>query len=415
MADHPPFSGVIGAPAAAIAPIVTGWTDDGANVRLTTAADTVSIGTAVPVAGRKVTVLTTGVNQGLRVSTTASTDNVLDALNGAEAFARMSLLTDSLSFGGGAAAVDVRAWRSGAGALTIDNGTVGGQSTLNVSGVGVMTANDAVLNANTDVLTLVHSTTGLAAANLSAGLLFRGETTTGTIESYARIAAVGTSVIAGALSAELAFFTCLAGSGPTERWRVAAGGSWVPSNDNSYPVGTASLRVSNIRVGTAYQLIAVLGDANPTAQITSATLKLGLNTADNLSTRLYCTANKSLTVDDGAAGPLTDFKVLGMTSTQGRTGGVLTRNIAHTGYTAVITDETILWDVAGGNCLQLLPAAVTGRTLTIKHDGPSANTLGITPAGVERIDATVGPAVLYLTSWQCVHLRGVTGVGWSIV
>lgn len=57
MSDLPRWSGLSSASAAGIAPVVTGWTDDGTNVRLTTPTDTVSIGTSTPVAGAELTVL----------------------------------------------------------------------------------------------------------------------------------------------------------------------------------------------------------------------------------------------------------------------------------------------------------------------------------------------------------------------
>ncbi len=55
--NHPPFSGILPGSAAALAPIVTGWTDDGTVVRLTTATDQVGIGTTAPLVGSKLDVV----------------------------------------------------------------------------------------------------------------------------------------------------------------------------------------------------------------------------------------------------------------------------------------------------------------------------------------------------------------------
>jgi hypothetical protein len=117
----------------------SGWTDDGANVRLTTATDTVSIGTATPTAGRKVTVLNTGTDLGFRVTTNAVTDNVLDtlSLNGGAADdtnARWALTGngDAL-WGPGNAAADARLYRAGTSDLRFDNGA-GGSTSVSVLG-----------------------------------------------------------------------------------------------------------------------------------------------------------------------------------------------------------------------------------------------------------------------------------------
>lgn len=89
--------------------IVTGFTRDvgpPATTRLSTATDQVALGTATPVTGRKLTVLTTGVNQGLRAWLTAITDNVIDALVNVEATVRMQLTSEGLYFGPGSGAID---------------------------------------------------------------------------------------------------------------------------------------------------------------------------------------------------------------------------------------------------------------------------------------------------------------------
>lgn len=139
MPDRPEFFGLSAPPiTAAVVGALAGWVRDSgtATTRLFAAADQVSIGTATAVTGRKLTILTTGANQGIRISATAATDNVIDALNGADAFPRLSIdASGAVVWGGGAGAGDLRAQRSAAGVLALDNGA-GGDATLTVRKLG---------------------------------------------------------------------------------------------------------------------------------------------------------------------------------------------------------------------------------------------------------------------------------------
>ena len=117
----------------------SGWTDDGTTVRLTTANDVVAIGTATATTGRKVTVLNTGTDLGFRVTTNATSDNVLDtlSLNGGapdDTNARWALTGNGdVLWGPGNAAADARLYRAGASDLRFDNGA-GGSTSLSVLG-----------------------------------------------------------------------------------------------------------------------------------------------------------------------------------------------------------------------------------------------------------------------------------------
>jgi hypothetical protein len=110
-----------------------GWTDSGTIVYLTTATDQVSIGSNTAAAGRALSVWNTSASLfGLRVTTVdAATENILDTLclNGAgpdDAAPRFAVNgAGDLAWGGGALAPDLRARRSGASTLTLDNGGVG--------------------------------------------------------------------------------------------------------------------------------------------------------------------------------------------------------------------------------------------------------------------------------------------------
>lgn len=97
--------------------------------------------------------------------------------------------------------------------------------------------------------------------------------------------------------------------------------------------------------------------------------------------RLRRSANKTLTLDDNAAGSMV-LIVKGSTSTQQRIHAAATKAFVDTPYTTLATDETIFWNCAGGNCTQNLPTPVgaLGRTLIVKRTDTTANTLTLTPA-----------------------------------
>jgi hypothetical protein len=117
------------------APVVSGWTDSGTVVYLTTATDDVSIGSNTPVANRKLSVTNEGANLGVSVVTVASTDNVIETFVSGEANLRFSVIgTGALRWGaGGASALDVRLYRTNTNTLTVDNGA-GGSALFSVLG-----------------------------------------------------------------------------------------------------------------------------------------------------------------------------------------------------------------------------------------------------------------------------------------
>lgn len=107
----------------AAAASASGWTDDGTVVRLTTVTDQVGIGTAAPVAARKLHVLATGTNIGVRSETALSTATALDVLVTADAVARWSLAASGTqSWSTGALAADVTLGRGAADRLDLGAG-----------------------------------------------------------------------------------------------------------------------------------------------------------------------------------------------------------------------------------------------------------------------------------------------------
>ena len=103
-----------------------GWTDGGATVYLTTAADVVSIGNNVGVSNRKLSVYNTGTDLGMSVLSLAATDNVLDAKVVGDAADRIQIVTaGNVLWGSGAAAADLRLSRTGTKTLTLDDNAAG--------------------------------------------------------------------------------------------------------------------------------------------------------------------------------------------------------------------------------------------------------------------------------------------------
>lgn len=106
----------------------SGWTDGGSTVYLTTSSEVVSVGSNTGESSRKLSVINTGTDLGIRVVTSgASNENVLDtrSLNGAgpdDSQARFAISGDgNQAWGSGSGAQDLRIRRSAAATLTIDN------------------------------------------------------------------------------------------------------------------------------------------------------------------------------------------------------------------------------------------------------------------------------------------------------
>ena len=119
-------------------PVLSGWTDGGTTVYLDTSTDLVSIGSNTAESNRKLTIANTGTDLGIRVVTSAaSNENIFDtrSLNGAAADdtqARFAINGEgSHVWGpGGSSAPDLRIRRSLGSTLTIDNAGAGGATIL---------------------------------------------------------------------------------------------------------------------------------------------------------------------------------------------------------------------------------------------------------------------------------------------
>lgn len=105
----------------------SGWTDGGAEVYLTTSTDQVTVGASgTALASRKLSVITTGANQGIGIQGAATTDNAIAALVSGDALPRFqALASGALVFGSGTLQ-DVRLLRTSADTIQFDNNAGGG-------------------------------------------------------------------------------------------------------------------------------------------------------------------------------------------------------------------------------------------------------------------------------------------------
>ena len=204
----PLYSGASG-PSLAAAVAAGGWTRDAgppATVRLNTATDQVAIGTATPVTGRKLTVLNTGTDLGVRIRTLASTDNVLDVVNGAEAFARFSVeATGRISFGSGLVAADAGIERGAADRVDTSTGDSFNVGTGGALLMGGTTVFDSTRNLAVNLVPSADNSIsiGSSANRVSGfnGVVYRVFTTVSDAEPSLSVGTGGIAFGAGGASA----------------------------------------------------------------------------------------------------------------------------------------------------------------------------------------------------------------------
>jgi hypothetical protein len=160
---------------------------------------------------------------------------------------------------------------------------------------------------------------------------------------------------------------------------AAGAATLAPGADSVGALGTASLRWSTV-VGNAHNVFGALGDANPTATLTSATLRFGSGGASAVDTRVYRTGTNTVTVDNGAGGSAL-FSVLGTTQVQRFQTALVTT--AASPYAVTSTDYVVLANPGGAQTINLPAAAagLTGRMITVKRANNSANIVTVGTLG----------------------------------
>ncbi|MDI7267969.1 MAG: hypothetical protein QME96_08240 [Myxococcota bacterium] len=144
-----------------------------------------------------------------------------------DANAAMRLNASSLAFGaGGAGALDVSLSRSAADTLQL----AAGDSFQVADGTVTVTDDDANNASVSRVLSLVHTTSGVAAAGIGTGLLFRSEDDGGTTEDVASIYAILTNTGAATEASAIDFNVRTGGAALAAVWRINATGQLVAQN-----------------------------------------------------------------------------------------------------------------------------------------------------------------------------------------
>lgn len=152
-----------------------------------------------------------------------------------------------------------------------------------------------------------------------------------------------------------------------------------PGADSVGAIGTSSLRWSNF-VGNTHSVFTGLGDANPTATLTSGTLRFGAGGAAAVDTRIYRSGGQTLTFDNGAGGSAV-WVFLGSTTFQ-RTQ-YQTTTTAASPYVVLGTDNQVFANPGGAQTITLpaAAAAMLGRTITVKRVNTSANVVTVNTSG----------------------------------
>jgi hypothetical protein len=421
-----------------------GWTRDAgppATVRLTTAADQTAIGTAIPTVGRKLTILTTGADQGIRVTTTAAADNVLDVLLGGEANRRLTIDSAGLiQWGpGGAGALDTSLGRGAASRIEAGSGDAidviaggrlehrtltgdanptvqagasavllgaGGGTVLDVrldrSAVATLRLDDNALGALTvvggadDVLTIGTAAARLAAANAT---ILRVYAAAGAANPTVQISDTSIVLGPGAGTAPDVSIT----RGATDRAELGDG-------DSLGTLGTGA--VSN-RAATL--------DANPRMNLISDRLFFGAGAGDVVDTGWRRSAAATLewtgTLVPAATGQDigTDALRFDIFSREVWGGQVTDVTAGMSPYTVTAGDYELHCDTSGGAITILLPTVASSRKrrIQIMKVTTDANAVTITPNGADTVLTVAGSAATL--AGGAVRSLGLTGsIGASV-
>jgi hypothetical protein len=160
---------------------------------------------------------------------------------------------------------------------------------------------------------------------------------------------------------------------------AAGAANFVPGADSVGALGTSSLRWASL-VGNAHNVFGTLGDANPTATLTSGTLRFGAGGASATDTRIYRSGAQTLTFDNGASGSAV-WSFLGSVTMQRTQYQTVTT--ATSPYPVVGTDNIVFANPGGAQTITLpaASAAMLGRTITVKRVNNSANVVTVNTGG----------------------------------
>lgn len=160
---------------------------------------------------------------------------------------------------------------------------------------------------------------------------------------------------------------------------AAGAATFAPGADSVGALGTSSLRWSSA-TANAHNVYTALGDANPTATLTSGTLRFGAGGAAAVDTRIYRSGGQTLTFDNGAGGSAV-WVFLGTTTFQRTQYQTVTT--AASPYVVLGTDNQVFANPGAAQTITLpaAAAAMLGRTITVKRVNTSANVVTVNTAG----------------------------------
>lgn len=268
------------------------------------------------------------------------------------------------------------------------NGAGGG------GGAQTFTVDDAITNAITDLVTIVHTTTGTAAANIGTGLLYRSENGAGTTVDVVRAAGILTTVTAAAETSAFVVQTRNAGAALAEVARFAASGaifgsiviapvgavgapSYTFSGDNS--TGVYHPAASQVGIACAGSQIAQFSSGSTILSSSILVVPAGTVGAPSYTfsgsnqTGLYLPATDKLGVSSGGA-EMARFELAGVTWTQrANSSGTPTNfkfvSAAHTALAASTEFQNAWFNFAS---TQQITAGTTLATLrSFRIDSPT--------------------------------------------
>lgn len=209
-------------------------------------------------------------------NTTGGTDLVISAADALDASAGELLLP--LAAAPAQTANGSMVWDSNDFLLTVGDG-VGRKTMVDTSSTQTLSnktlssptflLDDANNNSVQDVVKVAHTTSGMAAPIIGAGILFQLENSAGGLVDAARVAGFLEDVTPGLEISDLGFYTKPSGGAVQLRWVIDGDGAFTPVTDNVTDVGDNSNRIRTISA-ISFLSINAPGDVNPTYRMTSA-------------------------------------------------------------------------------------------------------------------------------------------------
>lgn len=406
----------------------SGWIDSGQFVSLTTSTDTVGIGNTSAVSGRKLTVQTTGTDQGIRVNALAGTDNALDVRIVGEANDTFQMRGDgSHHWGaGGATALASRMYYAGVPVygtpiMGLDDGAlgscifaVGGDPNAAIPTGGLVQYDTGVFFLYTfDLLTA--STAATADVYIYSG--------------YATNSGAGnTPVSSGSITAATGDTDSTGGG------QAGDSGAFIAGTGNALSTsGTSSGNSGQIFIATGDSADKNSGDfvvqvgAAPNGTVGSFKFRATKLDSTNQATQWTVIDNTSNAFQWGSTGLLNAIVFDSTNSAEKTTfncrfatasavyASITDVAVAASPYTVVATDYIVAPVPSSGDITVVLPAisANRGRVLYVKHTVGNGNIVTVTPNGSDTIDDSSSKTLT--TNMSIMLVAPNSGTDWMVM